>query len=782
MPKSSNNRKRKHKKNTQNLIKQPKPWVAVKNKFIQMNDPMPESMNKEDRLTLIRTIGTNAKKEFDKEYPTIRRWFEQYDATYILSFCAYYFVSHPEGIDPEVSGEGSHFFPYYLEILQAFSLFQERNFSPRPLLYDAEKLRDEIKHIGHLMSMRTLDIPQNVSSEKELETFHLRTKMMANTTAVRNWAYSHQMENVTKSLSFLIDNEFEMIYGVKSSDFIKILFHLTEERNKRLNIHRSKVLSFLRKKTYRQVINAYNQAFPENEKMEDGQNDKIWEGVGKNIDSLKSFLICHSDLKLQNIYSFTIKDALELGSKPIDSEKLKSLFYKLIWKFGDLKDFNPEHIILGNPVNQKPFIQIDEDTLFSAIWCVIPHIALDILENLVWENEKLREKYSLVKSQYLEDEIERIFKKGFPSAKIFKGSRWINPQKPNVVYENDLTVLIDSFAIIVEAKSGSVSDPAKRGAPDRLFETLRDLIEAPSEQALRFVDYLKVNKRQHTFTTKNGIINNIDNTGINYYIPLGVTFSHLGTIGSNLKKLIAAGVVKKSIEQLVPSISFTDVESIFEILSLESEKIHYLSRRREIEAHLVYEGDELDLLAFYLDQGFNIGETEYSRDIAFNLIPKSKELDPYLIGKQQGKNVKKPELAMTQWWRDILTTSANRKKQGWLETSFILLNSTLEDQKEFEGNIAKLIRNVKNGNAKNDHNWILFSTGPERRYYVIAYYPYTISDKALRDDVIAHIMEDEIAINARGVAVIGDNLLKKHYPYSFFARKISTDLFDDLTL
>src|SRR6185369_13512224 len=137
--------------------------------------------------------------------------------------------------------------------------------------------------------------------------------------------------------------------------------------------------------------------------------------------------------------------------------------------------------------------------------------------------------YAYIKSEYLEDQIEEIFKQGFPSAKLYRGSLWTDPLNRKT-YENDLTVLIDSFAIVVEAKSGSVSDPAKRGAPDRLFETLRDLIEEPSEQALRLIEYFKSNKKVHHFQTKRGVMNVIDNTNAKYYIPLGVTFSHLGMI------------------------------------------------------------------------------------------------------------------------------------------------------------------------------------------------------------------------------------------------------------
>ncbi|SHH67537.1 hypothetical protein [Flavobacterium johnsoniae] len=113
-------------------------------------------------------------------------------------------------------------------------------------------------------------------------------------------------------------------------------------------------------------------------------------------------------------------------------------------------------------------------------------------------------------------------------------------------------------------------------------------------------------------------------------------------------------MVTHKLEELAPSISFTDLEVIFDILPLQSEKVHYLSRRREFEAHVNFQGDELDLFGFYLKNGFNIGEDEYNNSTYLNLTLLSKELDPYMIGKGRGIKVKKPFLQKTQYWSDTL--------------------------------------------------------------------------------------------------------------------------------
>jgi hypothetical protein len=749
-------------------------------KFFKMPRMLPDDLPRETRLEIVRGIGIQAKEKFDLKYPQIAAWFRDYDPLYLLSFCAFYFVSQPEGIDTEVSGKLS-FYHHYLEIMQAFALVQERTLTVKPLLGDARRLEQEMQEIGEVMSLRLLSIPHELTAEDELNAYHLRTEMMMQTTAIRNWAYPHQMKRVVFSLATSIKEAFKSVYGVDPVDLMQMLFDLTDERNNLLNAHIDKLRTCLRAGNYKKIIEKYNAAFPENVRIEGTAIEEIWTQAGKKKRNLVGMLFTHADLKLERIYSFTLEDAQSFLKTKVSDEVLERLLDQLSYQFGDLKDFDKEHIVLGNPVLSRPFIHVAKRSYFSAVWGIMPHIALDVLEDLVWDDESMRNTYTKAKADFLELEIERLFRTAFPNASVHRGSLWTDKQTGQD-YENDLTVVLDNFALVVEAKSGVVSDPARRGAPKRLFETLRELIEEPSEQALRFINYLERNLEEHSFKTKRGSTNVIDSRKVKYYIPLGVTLSHLGFISSNLKSLINAKVVNKQLEELAPSISLTDLEAIFELLPLEIQKIHYFARRREFEAHMKYTGDELDLLGFYLDNGFNIGDTEYARDLVMNMCLKSKELDPYFIGTSEGKSVVKPELAMTEWWKDLLLTISDKKTEGWVETGFILLNSTKEDQAKFEGMFKKLMLRIKQGKADKLHNWVMFASGPERRRYLIAGYPYTTTEKNVRNGIMGEIISDDNFGKARGCVVIGVQIDRLDYPYSVLMRRASTNLFDTLTL
>jgi len=750
----------------------------LKIELVEFPDVLPPEMSREERFELVKEMAKKAKDGFDNKYPNIQKWFIEYDPIYLLSFCAFYYLTYKEGQDPEMNGS-IEFYPHYLEIMQALALYQKRNYSLKPLQDKSEILKKEIVDIGQLLILKEFNFLDDKLTDEEIATYHLKIDMMSYTTAIRNWAYIHQMKKIVLDLSKLISSQFKELYGVDIHKFMKTLYQIIDEREELLNKHIYKIRSFWKKKNYKDMIKAYCKAFPENKELSEDQIDELWEDARKNLEYFRGMLAFHSDLKIEKIYSFELDHFVSLYGNRNKAEKdnIKRILDKLSYNFGDLEKFNKDYIILDNPIHHRPFIKIYEDVYYSAIFVIIHHLILGILEDLIAEDSDLRKKYNdKIKPKYLENEVEHLFRLHFPNAKIYRGSMWEDPQDRKN-YENDLTVKLDTFALIVEAKSGSVSPPAKRGAPARLATTLEQLIEDPSNQALRFISYLKNNRTIHTFKNKRGEINKIDSSNINYYIPLGVTLAHLGVISSNLKKLIESGITKKKIYELAPSICLTDLESIFRLLPLEAEIIHYLARRREFENHVKYEGDELDLLGFYLSSGFNIGKHEYEGEYSLMLFMVSKELDPYFVGISAGKKITKPELALSKLWKDLLSTLATRKPKNWSETSFILLNFTKDDQEMFKSKLDTLINRIKSGNVEKKHNWVNLLSGPENRRYLIAGYPYLTKDKTERNDIIAHVLSLEEKI--RGAVVIGVDLKRNDYPYSVLAGRLDTDLFEN---
>jgi hypothetical protein len=738
------------------------------------------NMTFEQRLSAVREFGRKAQEIFKNKYEDINKWFtSDYDQLYLLSFCLRYFILAKKGYDEEAETGSIAFPPHYLEILQALSLSHERVYSAKPLLgNNPKKLVDDMKEVGTLIQTKLLNIPESINTEEELAAFRIRTDFMGYNLAVRNWAYYHQMKSITEDMANLVKVDFKNRYNICPVAFIQLLFILCDKMTDRINEHIEKLRSVLIQNNYIDVQEEYERVFDSVVKSERKNKDNMWKMSGKNLDNLKAMLLAHSDLRLTEIFSFTIDEMISFSKEDINREALLQIFNKISFEFGDLKTQKKEYIIFDNPIHNKPFIRIDQYTYYTSLWGLIPHLSLSILEFLLSEDDKLRDKYNDSRSKYLENKLEELFKKSFQQSKVFRGSMWKGNNGDQ--FENDLLIIIDSFALVIEAKAGIVTKSAKRGAPERLFKTIKELIEYPSEQALRFIKYLKENKGQLLLVTKSGHKNNIDLTQVKYFIPFGVTFYHMGPIGTNLKLIIKSNVTDKVISELAPSISYTDLQIVFDMLPTVPQKIHYMQRRRELETQVEYIGDELDLLGFYLDTGFNMLHME-SEKIMLNLMLKSKELDPYIIAHAQGQILPKPELKMTQWWKDILMRLENKKIDRWTEIIYILLNTNIENQKEFERRIKETIQQTKNKELKLEHNWISFRTSVVQRQFSIVGYPYQEKYLKERDNIFQEIISKELNDNPqiKGIVIIGLNLDLDHYPYSAIAYHLPSTLFDN---
>ncbi len=780
MPKS---RKRKTKKKKQKRIrkKEAKPYEVVKQRWVSFDNPVKEDVPFEKRIEFLSTIGKTASIDFEEEFLLLTQYFQDQDAIYLCAFSAYYFAQQEEGIDEEAINGYLDFPPFYLEILQCISLIKERTRSGKPLHEKVFEFKSLIQKLNKNQSARYYNLVKDAKDQDDVSAAILRLDMMTHTLAVRNWAYVHQMENVSFELAELIELDFAKEIGFNPKVLLDILFGLVSLTEEKINVHHKKVFSFTKAKGYKEVFDKYEESFNQVEKSSETEREEIWKTMGKNIRTLKANLLEHSDYFLEDVFTHDAEEISNHFSKRFQEEQIIQIMDGLSLTFQSLKNINKDHIFLGNPVHEKPFIKVDQKSYFSIIAHMFAHLGMDILETFISKNEKLKEKYSLKKGEFLEKKVESLFRKSFPNSQIFIGSMW-QCQNEQKIFENDLLMIIEEFAIIVECKSATVTPPARRGAPKRLFRTIQDLIVEPSEQAIRFENFLKENEKVYEFKTKSGGKNFVDTTNVKYYVPLGITLSNLGSVGCNLKKLIKAQIIPHKLNQLAPSISYTDLEIIFDILTLQSEKIHYLSRRREFEAHMNFHGDELDLFGFYLDNGFNIGETEYEGNIYFNLTLKSKVLDPYYIGKYRGVRVKKPTLEKSQYWSDLLNMIEKRAK-NWLLAGYILLNLPKEDQLKYEKNLQKLSKKIVEGRCTQKHNYMLMGIGPKRRQYVIVGYPYIDTNKATRDaivnDIVVSIQENK---DIRGYLILGYDLHNYNYPYTMMAGSFNTKFFDSLEL
>lgn len=118
------------------------------------------------------------------------------------------------------------------------------------------------------------------------------------------------------------------------------------------------------------------------------QADRLWELCREDIWEFRAWLAAHSDLRLYEVFAFTLDDAVRLYGDPTDRDALRQLLDRLCIGFRELAEHNPEHFILTNPVHARPFIRLGPDQYFTGVHGVIPHIALNVLEGLLADDER----------------------------------------------------------------------------------------------------------------------------------------------------------------------------------------------------------------------------------------------------------------------------------------------------------------------------------------------------------------------------------------------------------
>jgi len=430
-----------------------------------------------------------------------------------------------------------------------------------------------------------------------------------------------------------------------------------------------------------------------------------------------------------------------------------------------LKQSEPEDFFPNNPVWQRPFIDLCEGNYLLPIPGLLLSFCAELLEGIVNQDPNLKLDYEKRRGTFLENECEALFRSAFPSAPVARGTLWTDKHE-QFTYENDLALVIDSILVLVEAKAGRISEPALRGAPDRVRRTIRDLLLVPAGQSKRFADFLLRERRVCELPNRQGGTNRIDTSNVTQVIRINVTLGILGDLLSRVPLLRRAGLVPGDAE-IPPTTAITDLVTVFDILPGIALKLHYLHERSRFGLAAEYMGDELDLLALYLQDGFSGQENVLGRT-CLNIGTLSLLFNEYFMGRLYGETIRKPERRLSRWWREVLAKIEERQFPGWTEAAFMLLGTTYHAQLTFERSFRQVILSVRRHPSKEkqeDMAFIMDETNP-RKYIIVgvAYGDVTKSERDCRLEGAA--VEAFNRTRAETAVIIGMNVCGGSEPYS----------------
>jgi hypothetical protein len=524
------------------------------------------------------------------------------------------------------------------------------------------------------------------------------------------------MRQIATDLFAPLDDRIFAETGVRAVDLLTMCRRIAEQVHERIAEHVRGTDPVLKARSIASLCDAFVAAAP-GDSQEARALELVLTALNPNIalEDARENLLHWFHFRAPDIYTFSLDEFIAAYPNPIDREALLDVLQGWSLGFGDLAEHNAEHFFLDNPVWTQPLIRLEDDRFFCPIPDLFQSFGLQMVEAFIRDHQELWRVYGQRRGRYLEEETARLFAEALPSATVFRGSTWRDPEQSADEYENDLLVRLDAFLIVVEAKAGRMSDRARRGDVSALRQEITKLLVRPSEQSARFAEYLIRHPQVHRFATRHGTENVVDTRGVRHVVRINVTLDPLGSFSARWPALVEAGLLAH--QELPPTIALADLQCIFDLLDGECQKLHYLVRRAEFEKHATYDGDEIDLLALYVQTGFNIGEVEFSENL-LSISDMHETLEAFFMAQERGVAPRRPKFAMTRWWRDLVAMLEAGKAPTWTLTGLRLLDVPHQDQFKFEKRFKghqQIVRVARKNHVHQDMVWGTFGSPQQRR-------------------------------------------------------------------
>lgn len=710
-------------------------------------------------------IGRSYEKEYNEVLNQLDSLLREIDPLHLLSVLSVYglFVGIDDAGKVSKKETTERITQAHVELVHALVLripFDE--ISGHPAVPEkVQNIWDALLSLGRAFSFKRLIQIEAASSDAERSLLELQERLRNHTHFVRNWGHFKQTIDIAKRLHSTLDVIYDDAVGLSATELIEMFEFLVSRMEVAISDHWQLLRRVFQAETVEQVATAYYNTFPDLKGTPESLASYI-NSHGATRENALFVILAHSDLRLIEKFSFSISEIADKTA--LSRDKLRQALPRLGYKFGDLKNENTEYFFLANPVWTKPLIHISDDSYFCAVPQMFFSFVLQTLSGFL-KTADAQNAYAQRRAQFLEEEVASLFKKAFPGSASARNVRW---READTQFESDLIVKVDSYLLIVEAKSGSISSPALRGALNRVERHIKDLIIEPAIQSQRLANKLKssLSSSASELTELSQQIS-LDLSNVKKIIRLSVTLEDFATIQSSIATIKNTNWFPDGVE-IPPTVSLADLQTILDILPDIPERTHYFARRAELQGKMRYRGDELDLLGLYLKTGFNLGNTEFTHN--WVVTGTSEKIDEYYNAKDHGIARDKPSLKETKWWRDIRHQIQFKQPERWLEVAVELLHVSYEDQCKLQKALKKLAKTVKKNWRRPGHtnSMILLPPKGHDTAYGLLVFRQRNYDK--RHEFIRNIASQVFnESHVQRCIIIGINIDQKHYPYSTMA-------------
>lgn len=650
--------------------------------------------------------------DFPAQFALVTNALEKNDALGIVATVCNY------GLRTYVSNEGverptgrSKIEQHHAELLQAILLTIPEEDIGRglPKQNVTQAVFDTLPKLSDAFFYRRIIDADRIRDRAELLVLSLQERIRLHTQAVRNWGYFDEVFRLTRDLFHPLDADLSVHFGFSATDLIETMFAVVREYERRNSEHFKTLKKVFRGNTPRQVAKLYYKHIAD---IEGTPEELLAKLPGITTWQLKAMMMAHCDLRLAERAQFTPEELAAITGKPVGV--IESICRELSMPLGALSNSKPEHLFLGNPVWERPFVDLG-----GTFFVPIPQMAFShihrIMDRLAGA-ANIKERVSSRRARFLESELEDVFRRMFPDADLHTAVKWrVGDQQ----FETDLLVLVDRTVVIAEAKSHRLTAEGLRGAPDRVKRHIRDMVLDPSLQSERLERLIIAARDGDAVAAKVLASMKINAAIVDRVVRVSVTLDDLSVLSSAEPDFKKVGWVAED-HSLAPAISIADLICIAEILESPLLFLHYLSERPHLQRSLKLMGDELDFLGLYLATGFNLGALA-ERRMHLVMAGMSEAIDQYYMSREVGVRLPKPKAELSPLFRQIIARLVQTKPPGWTTVGIHLLScADPAEQMAIERSLADLRKTVRKNYRDPDHlNSIQIEPSGERKARVI---------------------------------------------------------------
>lgn len=160
----------------------------------------------------------------------------------------------------------------------------------------------------------------------------------------------------------------------------------------------------------------------------------------------------------------------------------------------------PGEALTNTRTRHLPIIELDEGAWMWPRPVDFPHSALTWAYLCCQGNDRLLQQFDKARQATAEELAATTLARVFDTSSVFTNVTYPDTESQA---EADIIIPLPGLNILVEVKGGRMSEPGRRGAPDRTRRHVQELVQKAAAQNLRTRDAINSGK---TLSTKSGVV------------------------------------------------------------------------------------------------------------------------------------------------------------------------------------------------------------------------------------------------------------------------------------